>query len=376
MKQVSLSFFISFIFLNSFLTNLSAQCTNPVGSSNFLTFLASGSGTPVSTATDLHAGAKVLKQNAIYSQGVWYDAVITIITENVPTGECSIAPATSPDNGNLKLSNIQPDENPYITYNITFVVAGSATAATPNGTPVIIPQARIALQDIDGAGTGVGRNYTDIGGYSSTTVPTSLYVGSSLVNAGFFAGGPASGFTTYRTPAAPSASVSVTDINYHIIFSKASYTSGDFLFGTTRDASLNPGVASVIAQRLIFHEFVGDCLGVLPVKLSSFDVDVNSCKVNLHWTSEQETNLDRYVIEYSIDGIQFVEAGSVQPFGTSKNYSFEYEPAAGKGFYRLKIKDKDGTIAFSKVVSADMKCATTSFSIYTNPVVKLTLKRQ
>lgn len=352
-------FLILLVFSNQKIT---AQCSNPVSGTNFLVALTGN-------ANDLHAGDKVLKTNAVYSAGVWYDAVITILTENVPTGECSIGPIAAPDNGNLKLSNIQPDENPYITYNITFVVAGSATAATPNGTPVTIPIIRIVLQDLDGANTGVGRNYTDIGGYNNALIPDNVAVGSNIGAHSFFTGGwSAPVFSTFRTPAAPSPSVSVLDATYYVTLLKNFYSTNDFVFGTTRDASIDPGVPSVIAQRLIFHEFYAPCPVVAPVKLSAFKATNDGCTVKLSWHSEYEINFKEYVIEYSQDGSNYKTAGIVKAVSGNSNYQFLHQPETGKAYYRLKQVDTDGRYEYSTVITSHIDCNAVSLSVAPNPV--------
>lgn len=352
-------FLVLFLFSNK---KIAAQCSNPVSSTNFLIALTGN-------ANDLHAGDKLLKSNAVYSGGAWYDAVITILTENVATGECSIGPSAAPDNGNLKLSNIQPDENPYITYNITFVVAGSATVATPNGTPVIIPIMRIVLQDLDGANTGVGRNYTDIGGYSNALMPDNVAAGSSIGNYGFFTGGwAAPGFSTFRTPAVPSASVSVLDATYYLTLLKNFYSTGDFVFGTTRDASIDPGVPSVIAQRLIFHEFYAPCPVVTPVKLSAFKVTNDGCTAKLSWHSEYEINFKEYVVEYSNDGYAYKTAGTVKAISGNSNYHFLHQPEAGKAYYRLKQVDTDGRYEYSPIVTINFNCNAATLFVAPNPV--------
>jgi hypothetical protein len=78
-------------------------------------------------------------------------------------------------------------------------------------------------------------------------------------------------------------------------------------------------------------------------------------QVLLQW-SVVEKNVDIFEIERSSDAISFEKTGVQKsksgPVATQANYSFtDLQPLNGRSFYRLKIRDNDGSIKYSTVVS-------------------------
>jgi hypothetical protein len=109
-----------------------------------------------------------------------------------------------------------------------------------------------------------------------------------------------------------------------------------------------------------------DCI-VLPVKLKTFEARLSNCNTTLNWTAENETDFDKYIVEYSQNGIDFNEAGSVAGTG-SKEYSYFHKPSFGKAFYRLRMVDIDGKGTFSKIVVLNVNCNKNTLLVYPNPV--------
>lgn len=94
---------------------------------------------------------------------------------------------------------------------------------------------------------------------------------------------------------------------------------------------------------------------VLPVTGLSFTAQqVSSARrVQLHWTTQLETNIRGFRVMRSTDGINFTSIGFVNASaasgnGASYNYTDEY-PLAGKDFYRLEIEELSGDINFSDI---------------------------
>lgn len=80
----------------------------------------------------------------------------------------------------------------------------------------------------------------------------------------------------------------------------------------------NPNTAGFCAK----HPWHKKCIVLLPIKLEYITVRSDGNKVTVLWKVSLEDNVDRYVIERSVDGIDFVEVGSVKPTGVNTNYSF------------------------------------------------------
>lgn len=95
------------------------------------------------------------------------------------------------------------------------------------------------------------------------------------------------------------------------------------------------------------------CLA-LPVSWVSFAAAVREKTVLLNWATADETGNDRFVIERSAEGQQWLPLGEV-PAGTADDdglYHYDFTdraPLNGSSFYRLRQTDLDGTTDYSVV---------------------------
>jgi Secretion system C-terminal sorting domain len=95
---------------------------------------------------------------------------------------------------------------------------------------------------------------------------------------------------------------------------------------------------------------------ILPVKLSSFTATLTTNKrAELKWVTASEINVSHFVIEKSLDGTNFSEAGMVFAYGNAAdltNYSFSDNLAnttASVIYYRLRSVDIDGKVQYSEI---------------------------
>ena len=90
-------------------------------------------------------------------------------------------------------------------------------------------------------------------------------------------------------------------------------------------------------------------------KIISFNSIINKKKVLLSWTVGENQETDRFEIEKSFDGKNFVFAAMV--FGTDKAgldyYRFFEKMKKSKIHYRVKTIAKDGSFSYSKIIIAD-----------------------
>ena len=118
-------------------------------------------------------------------------------------------------------------------------------------------------------------------------------------------------------------------------------------------------------------------IAILPVTLVYFQGNLDNNKVVLQWRVAQNEAADRFEIERSEDGINFIKAGTVFPNAKSdaENYSYSESVKAYKVYYRLKMYDKNQTSEYSKtIVLQDQNVKGDSFKIVNNPATdKLTL---
>ena len=94
--------------------------------------------------------------------------------------------------------------------------------------------------------------------------------------------------------------------------------------------------------------------GVLPVKLIDFNATNSSGKVEAKWITTGEINSSHYLVEKSKDGRQFESIGRIASNNRAdlqSTYSYvDNVPNNGVVYYRLAMVDKDGSIAYSRIV--------------------------
>ena len=149
--------------------------------------------------------------------------------------------------------------------------------------------------------------------------------------------------------------------------------------GQTNPSSQQVYVPSVPASNPFMLEGAAWAIGLesspLPVELLYFNAQPSGPKqVTCSWSTLSEINNDFFVVEKSRDGIQFVEAGTVDGAGNSTSvlsYAFTDEnPYPGLSYYRLRQLDFDGASKHSQIVPVQLKNDIT-FLVYPNPVSDL-----
>ena len=95
-------------------------------------------------------------------------------------------------------------------------------------------------------------------------------------------------------------------------------------------------------------------LGPLPVKLLSFTAEYSGSAHLVKWITTEEINTDHFEVQRSANGRDFISLGNVAPaggpaIGAAYN-KLVAQPWTGNNFYRLKIVDTDGSVAFSNIV--------------------------
>jgi len=113
--------------------------------------------------------------------------------------------------------------------------------------------------------------------------------------------------------------------------------------------------------------------GVLPVELTSFTAVKREQTSVLNWTTRLEINNDKFEIERSDDGKNFIAIGAVKGKGTTtntSNYEFvDEKPFIGFNYYRLKQLDKNGAYEYSEVRQLRFDAKTTGpIRVMPNPV--------
>ncbi len=116
----------------------------------------------------------------------------------------------------------------------------------------------------------------------------------------------------------------------------------------------------------------------LPVELVDFKIvesSMNGNSITLKWITASETNTAGFVLERSVNGIDYESVDWIQGQGTTNNTSYyDYIDRNLNReviyYYRLKIEDLDGEVNYSEVVSGIIKddASVLDGRIFPNPV--------
>jgi hypothetical protein len=117
--------------------------------------------------------------------------------------------------------------------------------------------------------------------------------------------------------------------------------------------------------------------GTLPVVLSAFTARKNGNQVVLNWTTDMEMNVSHFVIEKSLNGKDYTNAGILFTEGNSdrrREYTFKDDLqhiTDGLVYYRLKMVELDGKYNQSavRIIRINEENAAGHITVYPNPVV-------
>jgi hypothetical protein len=110
----------------------------------------------------------------------------------------------------------------------------------------------------------------------------------------------------------------------------------------------------------------------LPVRFGSFNALQQQGAIALTWTTLQEQNASRFIVERSADGTSYTAIGVVNAAGTTNsvsNYAFiDYSPLVNNNYYRLRQIDADNHFMYSEVKLVLIKSALNTVTVLQNPV--------
>jgi hypothetical protein len=134
--------------------------------------------------------------------------------------------------------------------------------------------------------------------------------------------------------------------------------------GSTTILGTSPNITVQAASVSSFGAFTFSSVGAnpLPVKLISFTADAVGNTSVLNWATASEKNNDRFDIERSVDGINFIKVGEVKGNGNTTNiskYSFtdggDINMLANTFYYRLRQVDYYNDFEYTNIQSVSFK---------------------
>lgn len=116
--------------------------------------------------------------------------------------------------------------------------------------------------------------------------------------------------------------------------------------------------------------FAYETLSTLPVKIGSFTAITKNNEVVLKWEVGTETNVNRYEVERSTNGVDFVKVVEVAANGSSNYGTVDKKPQLGVNYYRLKGIDNDDVVSeFKDLRSAKIDdLLSRGVVVYPNPI--------
>ncbi|MEJ7585973.1 MAG: T9SS type A sorting domain-containing protein [Ferruginibacter sp.] len=111
--------------------------------------------------------------------------------------------------------------------------------------------------------------------------------------------------------------------------------------------------------------------GVLPIKLSGFNVAREGKRIRLEWSTASEQNNDRFEVQRSSDGTTWKTIASIKGKGNSAASSaykaYDEDPLSGTNFYIIRQYDLDGQSSKSGIKMIKMSRSASVISIFPNP---------
>jgi hypothetical protein len=149
-------------------------------------------------------------------------------------------------------------------------------------------------------------------------------------------------------------SATATICDSFLLSKAAGFTPGEsysltFLFSATSSSNSN--------QCIIFDNFrtAGTpAPAPLPVTFVGFGANQTSKGIELIWGVTAERDVQSYVVERSVTGLDFSRIGEIAANNATIYTFLDNQPVAGRTFYRIKEVDIDGKSKFSPIIRLNL----------------------
>jgi hypothetical protein len=112
---------------------------------------------------------------------------------------------------------------------------------------------------------------------------------------------------------------------------------------------------------------------VVPITLKAFTANLKQQQVQCSWQSEQEVNSSHYIVQRSVNEINYSNIATLPTKGSGNQYSYtdylskELQQVTKTLYYRLAMVDKDGAVQYSRVAAVNLT-QQQHIQVYPNPV--------
>lgn len=124
-----------------------------------------------------------------------------------------------------------------------------------------------------------------------------------------------------------------------------------------------------LASQTVTTIYLGESSAALPLTLVSFEAKESGQNNLLLWKTESEINVQEFAVEFSTDGAQWNTIGVVAARNETVNqYTYTHTaPVNGANYYRLKMKDIDGSFKYSSTQIVRRQSGDKFFTLQPNP---------
>ncbi|MGG9972082.1 fibronectin type III domain-containing protein [Ferruginibacter sp. SUN002] len=136
-----------------------------------------------------------------------------------------------------------------------------------------------------------------------------------------------------------------------------------YLFDITADAQSNRTDRFMIVFKV---------LNTTPVKFSNVKAAQQNAGIAVQWSVANEVNAKSYEVEKSTDGVHFTKMSTIAAANSGATASYNWldvSPNTGDNYYRIRLVDQSGAIAYSQIIRVKTGSITSEIGVYPNPVV-------
>lgn len=136
------------------------------------------------------------------------------------------------------------------------------------------------------------------------------------------------------------------------------------------DFTVNSDLRSYQINRLRII-FKNPTLLLLPVKFVSFAANKLPAFVSLTWNVNNESSMNEYQVEKSIDGINFTKISTIKARNITGDIKYQASDAnynLGENYYRIRGVEFSGQSYLSQIVKINVQNKEREYSIFPNPV--------
>jgi hypothetical protein len=166
--------------------------------------------------------------------------------------------------------------------------------------------------------------------------------------------GPTYNLETYLDPYPPCGCTGVPPYTSNSVFDVSALNQ---MWSSGKNSAANATIIAPAGVSINANLISGTtgCIPPLPVEMMSFTAVKKNETVVLDWSTVSEKNNNKFIIERSIDGINWVSIGDVTGVGNTSsitNYTFtDIDPLDGTSYYHLRQIDIDGSSSVSTILT-------------------------